>query len=324
MIMFTHKDIENKSIFVINGLEHQNLRVKTGFLFLEDTANNKAITKFPFPKILFLIIIGHTNITSALIESCNKHKIPVVVMKPNFRNVLSFGNFADANFLLRKKQHLQPSSRQDIAKAIITNKFQNQLSLLTKTRKKDLKTKIAIRNLTYAILNIDKIEDIKNLMALEGRVAKFFFAAYFQDLNWTSRKPRIKSDQLNSCLDISYTILFNFIENMCRLFGFDLYVGIYHQLWFRRKSLVCDLIEPFRCIVEHQVLKSFNYSTFKNSDFENIRNSYVLKYGEREKYTSAFYKSIIPYKSDIFKYIQNYYRCFMADKLANEYPTFNY
>lgn len=322
--MFTHKDIENKSVFVINGLAHQNLRVKSGFLYLEDLEKEKALTKFPFPKILFLMVIGHTNITSALIDQCNKHKIPMVVMKPNFRSVFYFGNFADANYLLRKKQHLQPAVRLDIAQFLVNNKLSNQLCLLQKTRKKDALSLAAVKYLEQAMSQVALCTQLGHLMALEGRAAKHFFGAYFQDFQWKGRRPRVKQDPLNACLDIAYTNLFNFIENMCRLFGFDLYVGVYHQLWFKRKSLICDLIEPFRCIVEHQVRKSFNYGTFSSNDFQQLRGSYYLRYGVRKKYTQAIFEAIIAQKLPIFKYIQDYYRCFMGNKSVEEYPVFEY
>ena len=85
--MFTHKDIEFRSIFVINCLENKTLRVKNGELLLEDTQENKTLTKLPFQKILALFIIGHINITSALMEKCSQYGISVVIMKPNFRVV---------------------------------------------------------------------------------------------------------------------------------------------------------------------------------------------------------------------------------------------
>ena len=109
--MFTHKDIQNRSLFVINGMEHQSLKVSAGRLLLEDTKTNKAITKLPFPKIMALLIVGHTTITTALIEHCNKNGIPLVVMKPNFRPVFYFGNMAEANFLLRKKKRRSEERR---------------------------------------------------------------------------------------------------------------------------------------------------------------------------------------------------------------------
>lgn len=320
--MFTHKDIENKTIFVINGKEHQQLRVKSGFLFMEDTETQKAITKFPFPKILFLIVIGHTSITTALIERCNKYKVPIVVMKPNFRSVYYFGNFADGNYLLRRRQHLQPACRLDIAHKLVQNKFMNHLRLLEKTRKKDDLSTQANSFINDAILLCNTKEKLRELMALEGRVAKIYFSAYFQEFGWKGRKPRVKLDPLNACLDIGYTFLFNFIENMCRLFGFDLYVGIYHQLWFNRKSLVCDLVEPFRCIIDHHFRKAVNYGTFKSSDFIKKNNAYYLKYGLHSKYTQEFYSAIIKYKTPIFKYIQTYYRAFMGNKPIEAYPMF--
>ncbi len=322
--MFTHKDIENKSIFVINGREHQHLHIKSGFMHLEDTEKGTTITKFPFPKILFLIVIGHTTITTALIEKCNKYKIPLLVMKPNFRSVYYFGNFADANFLLRKRQHTQPKFRMDIAHKLVRNKLSNQINLLKKTRRKDQLTITAISTIEQAIIHCDEKSMLRELMALEGRSAKTYFAAYFSDFNWKGRAPRVKRDAYNACLDIGYTFLFNFMENMCRLFGFDLYVGVYHQLWFKRKSLVCDLIEPFRCIVDHHFRKAFNYGTFKVSDFEITNKAYRLKIGLHAKYTQEFYTAIINYKLDMFKYVQAYYRAFMGEKSIELYPVFEY
>jgi CRISPR-associated endonuclease Cas1 len=322
--MFTHKDIENKSIFVINGKEHQQLHVKSGFMHMEDTKEHKTITKFPFPKILFLIVIGHTCITTALIEKCNKYKIPLVVMKPNFRTVYYFGNFADANFLLRRKQHNRPKFCLDIAQHIVKNKLLYQQNLIIKTRKKDSMTLKTLNFIDAAMLEVEEKTKLRDLMALEGRVAKAYFAVYFSDFEWIGRKPRVKLDPYNSCLDIGYTFLFNFIEGMCRLFGFDLYVGVYHQLWFKRKSLVCDLMEPFRCIIDHQMRKSFNYGTFKTSDFKKVNNAYRLKHGLNSKYTQEYYNAIIKYKTPIFKYVQLYYRAFMNQKQIKDYPTFIY
>ncbi|MGI6394221.1 MAG: type V CRISPR-associated endonuclease Cas1 [bacterium] len=322
--MFTHKDIENKTIFVINGTENQKLQVKSGYLHLLDTSENKTVTKFPFPKILFLIVIGHTSITTALIERCNKYKVPIVVMKPNFRSVYYFGNFAEANFLLRRHQCLQPKFRIDLAQHFVKNKFVNQLGLLEKTRKKDELTVSAQNYLKSAVEVSGNSESITELMTLEGRVAKLFFKAYFSEFDWHGRKPRVKIDPYNSSLDIGYTFLFNFIENMCRLFGFDLYVGVYHQLWFKRKSLVCDFMEPFRCIIDHTMRKAFNYGTFQEKDFVKRNNAYYLKYSMNSKYTKEFYTTIIGRKMEIFIYIQRYYRAFMSGKSIESFPVFIY
>lgn len=322
--MFTHKDVENRSLFVINGTEHQSLKVSAGRLLLENTETKKAITKLPFPKILGLMIVGHTTVTTALIEHCNKYGIPIVVMKPNFRTVFYYGNMAEANFLLRKRQFERDSRDPAIARVIVGNKILNQLELLKKTREKNENCESAKALLLDCCSKVGTIQDYRELMGLEGKAAKFFFQSYFDFAEWNGRLPRVKRDFLNATLDIGYTMLFNYIEAMLRLFGFDPYMGIYHQLWFRRKSLVCDLMEPFRCIIEHQVRKSLKYGTFKVGHFEEIKCSYYLKTEFRKVYVQAFFEAIITHKVEIYKYIQQYYRCFMGRKSVSQYPVFNY
>lgn len=322
--MFTHKDIENRSLFVINGLENQRLRVSAGRLMLENEETGKAITKLPFPKILSLMIVGHTTVTTALIEHCNRHAIPIVVMKPNFRPVFYFGNMAEANFLLRKKQYEYPKGVLEIAQTIIRNKMNNQLSLLGKTREKGENFEMAKQNILQNLDTIETVDNYRELMGKEGTAAKAFFNAYFEFSNWQSRQPRVKLDSLNATLDIGYTMLFNYLECMLRLFGFDPYMGIYHQLWFRRKSLVCDLMEPFRCIIEHQIRKSLKYGMFKTTDFEVRKNAHYLKSEFKKLYTKTFFEAIIQHKMEIYRYIQQYYRCFMGRKSITNYPVFNY
>ncbi|OJV24093.1 MAG: CRISPR-associated endonuclease Cas1 [Bacteroidetes bacterium 37-13] len=198
------------------------------------------------------------------------------------------------------------------------------MRLLQKTKEKNETFQAAQATI---ISNLEKtltISDYRELMGLEGRAAKAFFNAYFNFANWLARYPRVKQDTLNATLDIGYTMLFNYIECMTRLFGFDPYIGIYHQLWFRRKSLVFDLMEPFRCIIEHQIRKSLKYGTFKSSDFELQKNAYYLKPEYKKIYTKVFFEAIISHKSAIYKYIQAYYRCFMGKKSVETYPTFNY
>ncbi len=320
--MFTHKDIENRSLFVINGTEKQSLRVSNGRLMLENSETQKAITKLPFPKILGLMVIGHTNVTTALIEHCNKNGVPMVVMKPNFRPVFYYGNMAEANFLLRKKQFNLSKGDLDIAKVLIKNKASNQLSLLEKTREKSDTMQLAKIQIINGFALMNQAKDFRALMGIEGNIAKHYFNAYFEFAGWEMRRPRVKQDTLNATLDMGYTMLFNYIECMTRLFGFDPYMGVYHQLWFRRKSLICDLMEPFRCIIEHQIRKSLKYGTFKPDDFELKKNAYYLKPESKQAYVKVFFEAIIEHKSNIYKYIQSYYRCFMGSKSVNHYPTF--
>lgn len=320
--MFTHKDIEYRSIFIINCLEKKNLKVKTGELFLEDGTSGKTLTKFPFQKILALFIVGNFTITSPLIEKCRQHGIFICVTKLSLRPVFTFGVNAEANFLLREKQFAHDINDLKIPLTIVRNKIHNQIKLLHNTRKKDEITTTAILCCQQILDRLNQVHDFHELMGLEGAAAKAFFQAYYQDFEWKQRQPRTKCDFLNVILDIGYTILFNFIELFLRLFGFDLYIGVYHRTWFKRKSLVCDLMEPFRCIIDKQVRKSLNINQFSPNDFELHKNEFRLIRNKSIDYYVIFFNALVPYKQNIFIYIQQYYRTFMSSNL-NNLPSFN-
>ena len=316
-----------RTIFVVNCIEHdRNLRVNSGELMLEELEGDKkkTLTKFPFQKLLALFIIGHITVTTPLIDKCKKYGVALVVMKPNLRPVFFWANSAEANYLLRKKQFEYSTEDLSIAKCIVYNKVLNQKAALSKTRKKDSYTVDAIKQCDAALDTLPDIDEYNQLMGLEGTVAKTYFSAYYQNLNWKGRHPRMKSDVLNVTLDIGYSILFNFMENFIRMFGFDLYVGVYHRLWFKRKSLVCDLMEPFRCIIDHATLLAFNRKQFSEKDFKLIKQEYHLKYEQCADYYKVFYDELIAKKMDIFKFVQQYYRCFMGCKSVKEYPIFEF
>ena len=117
-------------------------------------------------------------------------------------------------------------------------------------------------------------------------------------------------------------MLFNYIECFVRMFGFDVYMGVYHRLWFKRKSLICDLVEPFRCIIDRAVRIAYNRKQFSPNDFVVHKGEYRLKIDKNADYTKVFFDALILYKMDIFKYVRLYYRSFMQNKEISCYPKF--
>lgn len=321
--MFSNKDVTYRQIFVINGLKNRKIHLVNFQLGVFDTKNEKYLTKIPFSKILALFVVGHATLTTPLIDRCNRNGVTVVVVKPNFRLVFCYGKIAEGNFLLRRHQHLFPKENLDIAKVLMLSKIQNQRRLLQKTRKKSTLFTNAISVCDHTLEHLDRQTELSPILALEGKAAKAFFQAYFNDFNWTGRKQRAKTDMINAILDIGYTILFNYVECMLRLFGFDLYIGVYHQLWYQRKSLVCDLVEPFRAIIDQSIRKNLNYKKFQVKDFELRQERYFLRRSDSQKYYEVFFNDIIIYKNEIFLFVRQYYRCFMGRKSAPEYPIFN-
>lgn len=136
------------------------------------------------------------------------------------------------------------------------------------------------------------------------------------------RKPRIKYDYINVLMDIGYNILFNFIDSILQVFGFDVYCGVLHTCFYMRKSLVCDIMEPFRPIVDWQIRKSINLGQFREEDFVVCKKQYHLEYKKAAQYTRIFFEAILKYREEIFVYIRDYYRSFMKGKGVRDYPIF--
>ena len=88
-------------------------------------------------------------------------------------------------------------------------------------------------------------------------------------------------------------------------------------------SLVCDIVEPFRCIIDRRVRKAHNLGQIDDSDFSKKNGMVELGYSGREKYTRLFLKDILEKKTEIFRFCQSYYRWFSGKKSILEFPKFS-
>ena len=87
-----------------------------------------------------------------------------------------------------------------------------------------------------------------------------------------------------------------------------------------RKSLVCDLVEPFRCIIDKQVKKGINLGQFKEKDFEIYDGKWCLKYKKSSDYSAIFVRALMDYKEEMFLYVRDVYRVFMKNKQETDMP----
>lgn len=123
-------------------------------------------------------------------------------------------------------------------------------------------------------------------------------------------------------MDIGYTILFNVLEAMLYIYGFDVFCGVLHRQFYMRKSLVCDVIEPFRPIIDLQIRKAINLQQCKEDDFEVINHQYCLKWKRNSAYVQFIMEAILDHKMEMFAYVQQFYRSMMKQRAVEEYPVF--
>jgi len=319
--MLGRPDFMEKQMLFIESDNSKKLRFKNSNLILVDE-DNKIVLQHPCSRIFMVFVIGEFSITSVLVKSAKKNAIPIMFLNYGLKQYFSILPDNKGNFLLRKKQYSNKSDL-DIAKHIIRNKIANQITLMNSLRYKTAKEKNSILKVKGLLKQVDPALNSQEVLGIEGTSSKLFFETYFKNLDFKGRRPRCKDDIFNLLLDIGYHYLFNFIEANLELYGFDTYYGIYHKLFFQRKSLVCDIIEPFRCIIDRRIRKSFNLKQINPADFYFKNGQFAIKREFNKKYSEIFLKDILCYKEEIFLYVQSYYRSFIKGREKTSFPHFN-
>lgn len=318
--MMSTRDFEHKQIAFVFTTDGEKISFKNDNLIVTDK-DGKIKHQSTCYRLFALFICGDFCLTSGILERSKKFGFTIVFMTPNLRITSIMPAKAEGNVLLRKKQYAY--DKTEIASHVIANKIHNQTFLLKKRRKKTEDEKEVIKKLEqYEKDVLQPNLTAKEIMGIEGISAKLYFKTLFANCNWHSRQPRVKNDITNTLMDIGYTILFNIVNALLEMYGFDVYVGILHTQFFHRKSLVCDLEEPFRPIIDNAILKAMNLGQINEKDFWKNQNQYILPWKNSKKYIGIILEALFEYKNEIFIYLQSYYRAFMRDKLIKEFPVF--
>lgn len=317
--MLSLPDFREKNIIICFASEGQKLSFKNDNLIIKD-ADDEITLQTTCHKIFSLWIVGNITITSGILEKSKKFGFSIYLLSHSCRPYGLWSSPTEGNFLLRKKQYAY--NKLSIARHLVNNKIFNQIELLKSIRNKPQGAKDAITQMMSYAEKTVTASDLQMLLGLEGVASRLYFTHWYADMPWNGRKPRAKMDIINTTLDIGYTYLFNISECMLNLYGFDLYQGVYHRSFYQRKSLVCDIVEPFRCIIDQQIKRSYGLKQMKSDDFREQKGQYFLKIEKNKDYTRWLIQSILEYKEDMFSYVQGYYRCFMREKPIEEYPIF--
>lgn len=316
--MLSYTDFQEKQIVFLNaewGIESRLSISNRNIVFKQ---NDEVKLKVNLHKIFIIFIVGDLGITTKLISTCREYGISIFFLKYNFATNAEIISQAEGNVVLRYNQYTDTESQELYkSKILVQNKIHNQLKLLAKAKqefdymelKQDLKNKI------------NKVKNQTELMGIEGYYAKLYFQNYFEILKWWKRAPRTRVDIPNLLLDIGYTYLFNFVESLLRIYGFDTYKGFYHKLFFARKSLACDIMEPFRPIIDREIRKMYTLNKIDEKDFKKNQHMYELTWKNSKKYNQIFLEAILKHKAEIFDYIKQYYRYTMTPN-ENKFPEY--
>lgn len=310
--MMSLTDFKEKQILFVACRKETDNKIKINNENIALLNDGEIINQLSAHKIFAVFVVGEASLTTVLIKKCREMAISLFLMKNNFEVYGKLISEAEGNYLLRQRQYsLTQNQELDFAKKIVKDKLFNQLFLLKQSD--CISNEIKKEKQSLIEEKIDSVVAAKELLGVEGGWTKEYFSSYFKEMAWYRRMPRAKVDIVNLLMDIGYTFLFNYFEAMLALYGFDAYKGIYHKLFFQRKSLACDLIEPFRSVIDKQITKAYHLKQINEKDFKLEKGRYFLPFDKQKKYANIFFEGITDYKEKIFVYVHQFYRCLISE-----------
>lgn len=242
--------------------------------------------RIPFDSI---IVDGHSGyISFQALHWLSRNNVPVFVMNYDGRLISSTLPPMPMKADLRAAQFKAADNLKkkiSIAHALLEAKFQRSLQVLDWLGKAyDIERQV--RATRREAVKLGSARTIMRLQAVEARVAFRYWQAYREALpkklgfhgRMTNTDNRNASNPVNLALNYGY----GFLEGECRravnIVGLEAGVGFLHSTadYQTKQSLVYDLQEPFRWLVDLTVMKAFESGNLKASDFFFTEHDYRL------------------------------------------------
>lgn len=239
------------------------LDLRMGYLVIR----NEEIKKIYLDEIAVLIIESTAvSLTAALLSELIKHKVKVIFCdekrNPESELMPYYGSH-DTSIRVRSQVGWSESTAGAVWTEIVREKIRKQSEVLKAFDKDE-----------YKMLD-DYISEIEfyDTTNREGHAAKVYFNALFgKDFT------RNSEDHINSSLNYGYTIILSMFNRIIAANGYITQIGIFHDNMFNDFNLACDLMEPFRPLVDREVYsmcpQSFGWE--EKERLINILNSEVI------------------------------------------------
>jgi len=235
----------------------------------------KKIKEIPFIFLRQIVIVGKgIAITSDLIDKCCEHGIPVDFL--SFRGSPSAKLYSpnlsgSVEILKAQFQALDKPVGVQLAIELVSRKLEHQAGLLKHLNKyrKELYVEQVIDTILDNKASTQKLKKLRldeaspKLLGIEGTSGSMYWKAFqfiIRDKapEFPGRKGRGAVDVVNSMLNYGYGILYSKVWGMVALAGMEPFMGFIHKDRPGKPSLVLDIVEPFRVVVDHTVSSMVN------------------------------------------------------------------
>ena len=245
------------------------------------------ITKIHLSEINTVLIDSPAvSLTTSLLAELSRKKIKVIFCDekrlPSSQLIPFYGSH-DTSLKYKKQIQWTDEMKKFIWSEIVAEKIKQQAEFLDEKRREESKLLWKYKS---EVLPGDETNR-------EGHAAKVYFNALFG-----MEFLRTQENTINAALNYGYSIILSMFAKEIVSQGYFTQLGIFHDNMFNELNLACDLMEPFRILVDRQVYK-MNLQEFgkeEKTELVDILNHSVYIDGNQE-YVS---KAIRIYSKSIF------------------------
>ncbi len=194
------------------------------------------------------------SITGCLIAEFTERKIKVIFCD-NKRNpsseLVSLYGCHDCSLKIKKQQEWDSDTKATIWTEIVSEKIRKQMEFLLELgRDKEA-------DMLYMYLYDMKFNDVTNR---EGHAAKVYFNALFG-----KEFSRSSDCVTNAALNYGYSLILSAFNREIVANGYLTQIGLFHDNMFNYFNLSCDLMEPYRVIVDRFVFQK-HFTKFETEE----------------------------------------------------------
>ena len=237
-------------------------------------------TKKVFLDEIAILLIENPSValTGCLLEALTEKKIRVIFCDakrtPN-AELVPYYNSYDCSRKLKAQIAWSDDIKGAVWADIVAEKIRKQSDFLKDIGKMDEAE--LLRSYLGQILPHDESNR-------EGHAAKVYFNALF-GMDFT----RSEENTTNAALNYGYSIILSAFNREIVSEGYLTQLGIFHDNMFNHFNLSCDLMEPFRILVDRKVkaLKPADFSSSEKYALVNILNDTVLIDQKRQTVLNA-------------------------------------
>jgi CRISPR-associated protein Cas1 len=261
------------------------------------TKDHQVLEEIPIIHVEQVVVMGNIQLTTPVVALLLQRQVDVVFLssRGKFRGRLMTTGSKFAQLRHRQLRLMGDEGRVlAAARELVAAKLTNQAYLLER-----LGTRQAVRSIQQDVKKARQAATIDSLRGHEGAAGARYFAAIreFIPAQWgfTRRVYHPPTDPVNALLSLGYTLLLKDVTAAVQLVGLDPFLGFFHAIDYGRPSLVLDLMEPFRPLVDELVLGQIVEGKMSPNDFEPAQRkdgAVLLNDEARTRYFHAYEQQI--------------------------------